>query len=609
MFYTMFPQCLCDLFPGFAIQDCQASEDALVITACSQADAAACSCCGHLSQRRHSCYTRHPQDMPWCGRMLHLHLIVFRFFCDNPRCPRKTFCQQQPCFLAPHAQSTQRLKKAIQSIGLTAGGEPGCRLGHKLGIRRSADTFLRYLRQLSLKPTEVPRIIGIDDWAWCKGHRYGTVICDLERARVIDLLPDREKETVVDWLKQHPSIQVVSRDRATGYQEAILSGAPQAVQIADRWHLLHNLSQHVHQVLNGYRKTLKQIQPEMPPSEPIPNQVVIITKTALDDGVDPDELLAWLADPQVPPGLRRRWRHTLAHHWRQQGVPMCQIVERLGVSRATVYRYLSVAQLPVAVWQPPPKTAHRMTVREKRREEVMQLRQAGVPVAELVHRVGISRASVYRILSDAGQPNRQDRTYFPGTCTRSWRHRFKALWQAGQHDLQALWETLRAEGYRMAFDSVRRAVYRSHAHVPLATLSAKQYPFHYPGRATWLFVLDPTTLKADAYRFLLEVLYAEANLLQLYVLAQGFRRLITTHRHQALLDHWLHQAEASPFPEFQRFANGLRQDEEAVRAALKHAWSNGPVEGQILRLKLIRRQMFGRGSLDLLKRRVMPPDT
>jgi transposase len=168
-----------------------------------------------------------------------------------------------------------------------------------------------------------------------------------------------------------------------------------------------------------------------------------------------------------------------------------------------------------------------------------------------------------------------------------------------------LWEKLQSEGYKMAFASVRRAVYRQYMPISVVPKNMARQQLYRPRKAAWCFVLDPLELVKSDYRFLLACLQNSTDLLQLYALAQGFQHLIIQSRCLGLFEHWITQATASIFPEIQRFARGLLQDEDAVRAALTYTWSNGPVEGQVLRLKLNRRKMYGRGNLDMLKRRII----
>jgi len=147
----------------------------------------------------------------------------------------------------------------MQQSPLALGGRAGARLARRLGLLASSSTLLRSLRH-RMQPTAVtaPRVLGIDDWAWRKAHRYGTILCDLEAGKVVDLLPDREAATVAAWLQDHPGTEIVSRDRASAYAEATRRAAPQAVQIADRWHLMRNMSEALRTALQPHHRVLKQ---------------------------------------------------------------------------------------------------------------------------------------------------------------------------------------------------------------------------------------------------------------------------------------------------------------------------------------------------------------
>lgn len=197
--------------------------------------------CGQAAKRVHSRYKRKPRDLPVSGRPVCLIIEVRRFFCDNICCPRKTFADQLPSFLRSHAQSTLRLQLALQQLGLALGGKSGARLGNQLGLPSSPDSLLRLVRQAEAPAEPSAKIIGIDDWAYKRRLHYGTLICDLETRRPLDLLPDRSVQTVCTWLEQHPEVEVISRDRWSEYATAAQKGAPQALQVADRWHLLNNL--------------------------------------------------------------------------------------------------------------------------------------------------------------------------------------------------------------------------------------------------------------------------------------------------------------------------------------------------------------------------------
>jgi transposase len=216
------------------------------------APTAACPVCGSDARRVRSRYTRRLEDLPCLGRRVRLRVAVRRFVCPRSDCPRRIFAERLPGFAAPRARTTDRLCQTQTDIGSSLGGEAGSRLASRMGMATSPDTLLRRVKRLKNEPPGPPRVVGIDDWAWRKGQRYGTIVVDLERSDVIDLLPDRGADTVAAWLAAHPGVEVVSRDRSAAYAQAATEGAPQAGQVADRWHLLKNLREAVEQVLERH---------------------------------------------------------------------------------------------------------------------------------------------------------------------------------------------------------------------------------------------------------------------------------------------------------------------------------------------------------------------
>src|SRR5262245_9032356 len=198
-----------------------------------------------------------------------LHLTARKFFCKNADCPRVVFCERLPELVPRHARSTSRLADVQRAIAFALGGEPGSRLAAKLGLPSSPATLLRRAKQAALTPVATPRVLGVDDWAWRKGQRYGTLLVDLERGRVIDLLPGRDGEALRQWLKDHPGVEVISRDRASAYSQAAADAAPKARQIADRWHLLKNVREMIERFFERPRDKLKAIAPALTrPSAP-----------------------------------------------------------------------------------------------------------------------------------------------------------------------------------------------------------------------------------------------------------------------------------------------------------------------------------------------------
>jgi transposase len=233
----MTPPLLPDL-PGFSIEQITLADGMITVLAQSHTMRARCPVCASLSSRVHSRYERTVSDLPWSGRPVQLVVQARRFFCPQPACPRKTFAEAISVVAERYARRTIRLQEVLESLALALGGEQGSRLSADLRMRCSPDTLLRLLRRLPDDPFEPPRVISLDDWAWRRGHRYGTLICDLERHRRLEVLPDREVASVAAWLKRYPSIEIISRDRSDTYATAARLGAPQALQVTDRWHLL-----------------------------------------------------------------------------------------------------------------------------------------------------------------------------------------------------------------------------------------------------------------------------------------------------------------------------------------------------------------------------------
>jgi transposase len=507
--------------------------DRFLLIARSSSASAACPSCGGTSTRAHSFYSRRLADLPWQGHVVELHVRVRRFRCTNFYCRRRIFAERL-AIARPKARRTLRLREIQQQIGLALGGEPGSRLAGQLAMPVSGDTLLRLIRSWTPALAPPPRIIGVDDWAWRRGHRYGTIICDLERRRVIDLLPDRTDETLACWLQRHgENVAVVSRDRAGAYAEGIRTGAPQAIQVADRWHLMVNASEALRRVLD-----------------------------------------------QHPRDLREAAQRCMAH----DGRPLAATSKQRAVTQSERQR------------------AGRREQRQARYEEVARLHRKGVPIRHITSRLGVARNTVRRWLR-AGEAVIYRRA--PGASALD-RHRgyVERRWAEGCRNSAQLWRELRDCGFDGGYDIVRRWAIRRRGLETVPTDQERSLPsWRVPSsrRAARLLMAPAKTLTLPDRQFV-DTLTALAPEIRTATDAVTEFARILRERDTAAFEAWLTAAQTTAL---RGFVAGIRGDIAAVRAALSQPWSNGPVEGQVNRLKMLKRQMYGRAKFDLLRNRVL----
>ncbi len=312
---------------------------------------ATCPGCGSRSHRLHSRYPRVLRDLPWQGRPATIRVLARRFRCLASTCARKTFAEPLGTVAPVSARRTTRLGELQRHVGLTLGGEAAARLAVRLAIPTSPDTVLRMLARpvTSEAPRPETRVLGVDDWAWRRGHRYSTVLVDLERNVVLDLLSDRQAETLANWLRQRPGIEIVARDRAGAYADGIRQGAPNAVQVADRWHLLRNLGDAVRAVVDrchgeiGRAARQFQAQSIEPEPDPVsPPQDASMTLTASQQRSQ---------DVQG----RRHARYQQAAQLRAAGASISRIAAVVGTERKTVRGWLRAGGAPS--WRKPPRAS------------------------------------------------------------------------------------------------------------------------------------------------------------------------------------------------------------------------------------------------------------
>ena len=535
-----------------AIQQLVPTAEAVIIDARLTTPTVPCPCCGVAASRRQSQYQRTLADLPWQGVPVRVRLVVRRFWCDNPACPRVIFAERVPTLATPYARKTQRLLAVLTQLGFALGGEGGRRLLTILGMPASGDTLLRLVRRAVVVPAATPTAIGIDDFALRRGRRYGTLIIDLATHRPVEVLPARSADAVAVWLRAHPGVTTVARDRSGVYADGIRQGAPAATQVADRWHLLKNVGDLLERVVARHGSALRAAARPTSPDEPVPEGVAATS-------VGPE-----VANPPVPPPLA------------------------------------------------PPRRGVADAHRQDRLAAMHALQQAGRSVSAIGRELGLSRPTVRKYLRAGACPvrTRHSRLLGPGSPHVAY---LRERWAAGCDNAALLWQELRARGFTGSAGSVRRflGTWRTTPRRPGRQprpagghTPPPPSPSPSPRQVRWWLLQEPEQRPADRQAYLARLLQDCPTLQAASALAREFGRLLRQ-RDAAAFDPWLAQAAGGDIAEFRSCAKSMRQDYAAVAAALREPYSNGPTEGNVTRLKLVKRQMYGRAKPDLLRQRVL----
>ncbi|MCB8878051.1 ISL3 family transposase [Acidisoma silvae] len=315
--------------------------DSLVIEVKPKAISACCPDCGYSWQQVHSRYHRRLADLPWQGRPCTLLVSARRFRCPERACARRTFAEPLDGSAIHRGRHTSRLVDLQRYIAFALGGSAGARMAERISCPVSADTLGRRILDTGVDPEKraCPRVLGVDDWAWRRGRRYGTILVDLEQNKVIDLLPDRQSETLACWLRDHPGVEIVARDRAGAYADGIRQGAPSAIQVSDRWHLLRNLSDAFLAVIDRHSAVAKRIAAELY-RRPQP-------KATLRHGARRVGRPRTLSQPAVAAAVIRRGEiFEDVKALKDSGISHQEIGRRLGMERKRVRRWLQRGHAP-----------------------------------------------------------------------------------------------------------------------------------------------------------------------------------------------------------------------------------------------------------------------
>lgn len=319
-------------FPSVRLEQLAVTEEGITALVSVTAEAGNCPDCQSPSSRVHSRYQRTVKDLPSSGLAVQLKVPVRRFFCDNPFCSRKTFAQAIPEVALRYARKTLRLIEVLKELAFALGGEAGARIARVLKTACSADTFLRLIRTTPLKAHATPTHLGVDDWAFRRNVSSGTILVDLQDHHVVDLLADRSASSLENWLKSHPGVELISRDRSGDYATGASRGAPQAVQVADRFHLQKNLSEVVERIFHRHREALQQIQ---------------VTSSASSSVLVPTPIPRPEREGQREQTRNKRMQHYEAvRQLYLQGISLSEIARRFQMGRMTVQKFAYAETYP-----------------------------------------------------------------------------------------------------------------------------------------------------------------------------------------------------------------------------------------------------------------------
>ena len=512
------------------------SPDGITLHLHGKRKTAQCPECFKRSDSVHSCRRRRIQHLPCSGQTLWLVFSVRHWYCRNPACSRKIFAESLAPFAGSHQQSSQALQNLQRQLGLIAGGEAGKRAATAVGLRCSADTLLRrVINTPETKQSGAPHV-GIDEWAWHRGHCCGMLIVNLDTHRPLVLLPGRDQRTLATWFRKYPEIQVVSRDRSGVYATAAREGAPQARQVADRWHLLKNIGDAPERMMYRHIPLIRLVASELSPKK------------------SPDP------EPSVPAASLRH---------------------------------------PERLKQQTRKKRH------QRWTEVMALHNKGCSFREISRITGLSRVTVSRWGRSGTFPEMSTRPPKRGLLD-PWREWLKEQRESGNYNASRIWREMVARGFTGSETIVRDAVakWRKGWNPPVTT--AVRLP-SVSRVSRWLMPWRITMDEENyASRFISLMCEKEPELKIAQQLALEFYRILKT-QNKSQLSSWFTRVHESGSAEFRRVAAGMEADAAAICEAISSRWSNGVVEGHVNRLKMLKRQMYGRAGFELLRQRVMSP--
>lgn len=532
--------------PSLMLEKIVHEGDAITAFARCRRNAAACPQCQTINTKVHSRYERTIADLPWAGVNVRIRLRARKFFCPNSECVQRIFCERLPDLVSPYGHRSGRLNETLAVIGFALGGRGGSRLAQRLGMCTGRDSILRRIRLAASQPAGdlKVRVLGVDDWALKKGQNYGTILVDMEKHRPIDLLIGRESAPFEEWLKAHPEIEIITRDRAGAYADGARKGAPQAQQVVDRWHLLKNGNEAFERLIQRQRKAIREAIAKIPADEkqiPEPEaiKISVVPETASEykrSRAAREQRQAFHAE--------RMTRYDQVQDLKRQGFSIIQIRNHLGWSYVEVANFYRADEYPV--------------IRRKKGR----------------------------------------------SCLDKFDEYLRQRWAAGCQNAGQLYRELSEKGYKGSALTVRRHVQLWRQQGPELAPASQKLSAPSPKSCVWLLLKNDERLTDEERKLRPVILDASPLIKEGLELVRSFRDAICS-GDERTLDSWIEKASKCGLPDFENFVKALRRDEAAVRAAVSSEWSNGQTEGQVNRLKVIKRQMYGRAKFDLLRSRVL----
>ncbi len=552
LLFMLFPQ-----LAGLRVERVEDVGDAVVIWACCRAPQARCPLCGPVSSRVHGGFARVVADGAAGGRPVLIILSVRRFRCLDPVCVKVTFAGQAEGLTGRYRRRSVPLPGMLAGFGLELAGRAAARLAGALGVPVHSSTVLRLVMALpDPLVTAAPQVTGVDDFALRKGQVYGPVVADAESGDVIDLLPDRGAGTLEEWLKAHPGAEVICRDRAGAYAEGAAAGAPGAIQVADRWHLRHNLGEYAEKAVVAHRGCLTAAAPgapdgpsgDAPSGEQAPQDVIAAVRRPGPDG------LLDVHGRERALVSRTRERHAAVHELLQAGHSQREAAGILGLSPRTVNRF---AREPGAA-----RLLVKATTRESKpgpfKPYIDRRQNEGITSAAALHAEMAATLGWTGSVRAAGRYVRQFRT---------------------------------ADGRTRAGRTTQPA--------PAAPPVPKTRQI-----TRWL-LSRPGSLDPGDQAKLAVIKASCPHLDALAGHIRSFAEMMTRRQGLLALEDWLTAVEADDQPQLHSFANGIRRDQQAVTAGLALPYSSAAMEGNASKIKMIKRQMYGRAGFALLRKRVI----